>query len=121
MHLYKIILTQKLSKKNDVTCRACPHAGVVLFSEKAHFYLRGAVHKKNFRYWAENNPCELHERLFHCPRVTVWCAVVEFGIWGLYFFEEEYVLVIVNFDQYSEMLETFLISKLNIYHEIDNF
>ena len=43
-----------------------------------------AVNKQMFRYWAENNPCELHECPLHCPRVTVWCAVAEFGIWGPY-------------------------------------
>ena len=62
-----------------------PHAAVVLFSDEAHFHLCGAVNKQNFRYWAENSPRELHERPLHCPRVTVWCAVAEFGIWGPYF------------------------------------
>ena len=69
-----------------------PRAAVVLFSV-THFQLCDAVNKQNLRYWAENNPRELHERPLLCHRVTVWCAVAEFGIWGLYFIEEDNVTV----------------------------
>ena len=40
----------------------------------------------------------LHERPLHCPCVTVWCAVAEFGIWGPYFFKENNITVTVNSD-----------------------
>ena len=98
----------------------CPHAAVVLSNDEAHFHLCSTVNKQNFPYWAENNPRELHERPLHCPRVTVWCAVAEFGIWGPYFFEEDNVTVTVNSDRYCEMLETFLRPKFNILHKRDN-
>ena len=60
--------------------------------------------------------------LYHTfyTRVTVWCTVAEFGIWGPYFFEEDKVTVTVNSDRYCEMLETFLRPKLNMLHDIDN-
>ena len=35
------------------------------------------------------NPHVLHKRPLHSERVTVWCAVVEFGRLGPYFFEDE--------------------------------
>ena len=54
----------------------------------------------------------LHERPLHCPRVTVWCAVAESGLWDPYFFEENNVTVTVNTDRYCEMLETFLKTKI---------
>ena len=105
MHPHKMMLAQKLNKKDTETCRALcleiqqhvPNAANVLFSDKAHFHLCGAVNKQNFRYWAENT-WEWHECPWHCPHVTVWCAVTEFGIWGMYFFEEDNVTVTVNSD-----------------------
>ena len=86
---------------------------LVLYSDEAHFHLCGTVNKQNFRYWAESNPRSLHERPLHCPRVTVWCAIARFGIWGPYFFEEENVVATVNSDRYCKMLENFLKPRLN--------
>ena len=128
MHPYKIMLAQKLSKRDTETRRALcleiqqhvPFAAVVLFRDEAHFHPCSAVNTQNLRYWAANNPRELHKRPLHCPRVTVWCAVAEFGIWGPYFFEEDNVTVTVNSDRYCEMLEIFLRPKLNTLHDIDN-
>ena len=41
------------------------------------------------RYWAQQNPAELHQRPFHSPKVNVWCAVSCRGVIGPYFFEDE--------------------------------
>ena len=60
--------------------------GRVLCSDEAHFHLWGFVNKQNFRYWAEENPRQHHERPLHSKWVTVWCAVADFGIIGPYFF-----------------------------------
>jgi len=68
---------------------------------------------QNFHYWAEHNPRELQERPLHSPRVTVWCAVADFGVIGQYFFEEGGAIVTVTSDWYAEMLETFLHPKLD--------
>ena len=85
----------------------------MLFSDEAHFHLCGTVNKQNFRYWVVDNPRELHERPLHSPRVTLWCAIVEIGVWGLHFFEEEGVTVTVTSDRYCDMLQNFLRPKLD--------
>jgi hypothetical protein len=71
------------------------------------------VNKQNFRYWCHSNPRELHQRPLHSPKVTVWCAIFEFGVWGPYFFEEEDVTVTVTSDRFCAMLENFLRPKLD--------
>ena len=77
----------------------------VFFSDQTHFHLSGTVNKQNFRYWSESNPQELHQRAAHDPKVTVWCAVFNFGVLGPYFFEEDDVTVTVNSDRYCAMLQ----------------
>ena len=45
---------------------------IIIMSDEAHFHLNGSVNKQNFRYWASQNPHEVHERPFQSPKVTVW-------------------------------------------------
>ena len=33
--------------------------------------LSGTVNKQNFRYWPSENPCKLHERSLHSPKVAI--------------------------------------------------
>ena len=61
---------------------------VILKSDEAHFHLNGSVNKQNFRYWSTINPRQVHEHPLHCDRVTVWAAVIKFGVIGAYFFQE---------------------------------
>jgi hypothetical protein len=61
-----------------------PPIAILLTSEEAHFHLSSCVNKQNFWYWAGANPKELHERPLHSERVTVECAVAEFGVLGLF-------------------------------------
>jgi len=90
LHPYKMMLAQELRERDHANHRAIsaeileqiPDAAVLLSSDEAHFHLSGAVNKHNFRYWAERNPSELQERPLHSPRVTVWCAVADFGVIG---------------------------------------
>lgn len=125
MHPYKMMVTQELSIRDFETRRALcedilqniPPTAVVIFSDEAHFHLAGTVNKQNFRYWAEGNPRELHQRPLHSPHVTVWCGVAEFGVWGPYFFEEDGQAVTVNSNRYCHMLETFLRPKFNQFIE----
>jgi hypothetical protein len=77
-------------------------------SDEAYFHLNGTVNKQNLRYWAAENPRDIHERPFHSARVTVWYAVAPFGVIGPYFFEEDGVTVTVNSDRYIHMLNNFL-------------
>jgi hypothetical protein len=106
LHPYKIMLAQELSERDQANRRAVSAeiveqvsaAAVLLCSDEAHFHLSGAVNKQNFRYWAERNPREPQERPLHSPRVTVWCAVADFGVIGPYFFEEGGATVTVTAD-----------------------
>lgn len=69
--------------------------------------------KQNFHYWAEHSPHELHERWLHCPCVTVWCAVANFGLISPYIFEEGDEIVTVAPGWYVEMLKNFLYPKFD--------
>ena len=94
MHPYKMVIAQEMSDRDFEThvtlchdlLRNVPRTAVLLFSDEAHFHLSGTVNKQNFRYWSQNNPREVHQRPLHSPKVTVWCTIFEFGVWGPYFF-----------------------------------
>ena len=47
----------------------------LIMCDEAHFHLNNTVNKQNFRYWASENPRELHQRPLHSPKVTVWCGM----------------------------------------------
>ena len=120
MHPYKIMVVQELSERGYETrtnlsrdiLQSIPPTSVTICSDEAHFHLSGMVNKQNFQYWSQNNPRELHQRPLHSPKVTVWCAMGSFGVWGPYFFEEEGATVTVTSDRYCEMLERFFRQKL---------
>jgi len=119
-HPYKIMIVQELSPldyENRMNCSQEMlnriHARSTFFSsDEAHFHLSGAVNKQNFRYWAENNPRQIHERPLHSPKVTVWCAISKFGVIGPYFFEENGQTVTVNAERYVSMLDNFFEPQL---------
>ncbi|PNF40685.1 hypothetical protein B7P43_G02863 [Cryptotermes secundus] len=103
-HRYKMAIIQELHAgdwENRVnSClhilASVPPTVVLLTSDEAHFHLSGCVDKQNFRYWAGTNPKELHKRPLHSERVTVWCAVAEFGVWGPYFFEDSHAVTVTS-------------------------
>jgi hypothetical protein len=84
----------------------------VLSSDEAYFHLSGCINKQNFRYWAADNPRQLHERPLHSERVTVWCGIMEFGMIWPYFFEKERTVTVTS-HRYVEMLCNFLEPRLN--------
>ena len=59
---------------------------ILMCSDESHFHLNSCVNKQNFRYWSETNLQQVHERPLYSARVTVWCAIAEFGVVGPYFF-----------------------------------
>jgi hypothetical protein len=82
------------------------------------------VNKKNVRYWAAENPRELHARPLHSPKVTVWCTLSSIGVIEPYVFEEGGVTVTVNATRYCDMLENFLSLKIDEYggeHNLEDF
>ena len=121
MHPYKMVIAQELSDRDFETrvtlsqdlLPNVPRTAVLLFSDEAHFHLSGTVNKQNFRYWSQNNPREVHQRPFHSPKVTVWCTILEVGVWDPYFLEEDGVTVTVTSDRYCAMLQNFLQPKLH--------
>ena len=70
------------------------------------------VNKQNCRFWAAENPRELHQRPLHTAKLSVWCGISKVGIVGPYFFEEEGTAVTVTSERYVEMLRNFLRPQL---------
>jgi len=70
------------------------------------------VIKQNCRFWAAENPRELHQKPLHTAKVSVSCGISKVGIVGPYFFEEEGATVIVISERYVEMLRNFLRPQL---------
>ena len=76
----------------------------VLMTDEAHFHLSGYVNKQNYRYWARENPQELHQHPLHSERLTVWCGIASFGVLGPYFYEDnEGAAVTVSSERYVAM------------------
>ena len=124
-HPYKIQVAQELSGRDKVSrLQFCNEfmdlvnnnrdiVNTLLMSDEAHFHMSGYVNKQNCRYWAPNNPHELHQRPLHSAKVTVWCAISSHGVIGPYFFENsDGSTVTVNAERYKIMLETFLQNEL---------
>jgi len=94
-HSYKVMIVQTLNE-GDYQQRLAfaeqmleiieEHEDAIIMSDEARFHVNGSVNKQNFRYWAAQNPHEVHERPLHGPKVTVWCAIGKVGVIGLYFF-----------------------------------
>ena len=115
-HPYKMMMAQELNQTDfanrqnlceNMLNQIAPEAAF-FSSDEAHFHLCGAVNKQNFRYWAESNPQIIQEIPLHSPKLTVWCAISQFGVIGPYFFEEDGVTVTVNSERYVAMLQNYL-------------
>ncbi|GJQ81978.1 hypothetical protein Trydic_g6858 [Trypoxylus dichotomus] len=69
------------------------------------------------RYWADINFRQLHQRLLHSAKVTVWRAIFSAGIADPLYFEESEVTVTVTLNRYVEILEEFFsprVEKLDL-------
>jgi hypothetical protein len=83
-----------------------------LMTDAANFHHRGNINSQNCRYWASENPRDIHQKPLHFE-VTVWCGVASYGVIGPYFFENEAGrTVTVNSASYTKMLRTFLEPEL---------
>ena len=86
----------------------------LLVSDEAHVQVSGYAIKQNFRFWAPNNPHELHQCPLHSTKLTVCCEVYSHFIIGPYFFEnEKRRTVTVNAERYKLILEKFLSIELH--------
>jgi hypothetical protein len=80
---------------------------------KQIFNFSGNVSSQNCRYWATENPCDIHQKPLLSEKVIVGCGVASFGVIGPYFFEDKAGrAVTVNSARYTEMLCTFLEPEL---------
>jgi hypothetical protein len=84
----------------------------VVMNDEANFHLNGFVNKQNCRFWAVENPRELHQRPLHSSKVTVWCGDSRVGIVGLYFFLRGATAVSVISARYVDVLNYFLRPEL---------
>ena len=82
-HPYKIVIVQELIDRDMVNrwisseqlLEMLNDDGVIktlLMTDEAHFHLSDYVNKQNYRYWALENPQELHQRNIDC---LVWDRV----------------------------------------------
>ena len=94
----------------------------LIMSDEAHFELNGCVNKQTIRFCAEENPKETTEISLHSERVTVWCGIHEHMIIGPYFFEDENgQTVTANGQRYNDIINDFLIPKVNEMNVIDPY
>jgi len=77
--------------------------------DEANFHFCGNVNSQNCRYWATENPRDIHQKPLHSEKVIVWCGVASFAVIGPDFFEDKADrAVTVNSARYTEMLHTLL-------------
>lgn len=79
-HPYKLQIVQKLDPRDyDIRMQYCRNVlhmintddqflNNLIMTDEAHFYLSGFVNKQNFRYWAPENPCLIHENPLHSQK-----------------------------------------------------
>lgn len=60
----------------------------ILWIDKAHFHLHGAVNMHNCRIWANATTHVVQEVPLHSPRVTIRCSFTTEFIIGPFFFKE---------------------------------
>ena len=123
-HPFKIAIAQELLPRDYENRRYCCNQmlakiaedDVLITTDEAHFYLSGAINKQNYRHWSADNPKLIHQKPLHSQKVTVWCAVSKFGVWGPYFFEDSLKVVTVTSERYVKMLLEFVKPKLRELH-----
>lgn len=87
---------------------------LILFTDEANFHINGAVNRHNCRYWATEDPKELHAVPLHSPKVVVWGGIWSGGVVGPFFFNGS-----VNKDSYRAMLQDYLVPLLEETGEMD--
>jgi hypothetical protein len=79
LYLHKIKMLPKLTVQNKPQRMAFAEwvlnnevlFNSVWFSDEAHFRLNGVVNKQNVRFLMSENPCVIHGKVHHAPRITV--------------------------------------------------
>ena len=85
----------------------------IIFSDEAHFDLRGYINKQNCRIWSTKSSHAYIEKPTHPKWVFVLCGFWSRGIIGPFFFENEQgEAITVNGDRYRAMLNEFVFTKI---------
>ncbi|GFT23524.1 uncharacterized protein NPIL_381531 [Nephila pilipes] len=74
----------------------------MLWSDRAHFYVRGGINTHNCRIWADTNSHVGLQIILHSPKVTVWCEFIGSFTVGPYFYEKANPIVLVTFSVISD-------------------
>lgn len=81
----------------------------ILFTDECTFYLEGFVNKQNDRFWAKENPNQVHERHHQVRhKVNVWCGIAGSRIIGPYFFGHN-----INGNNYLEFLQRTVVPAID--------
>jgi len=87
-HPYKMVMVQAINDVDTVNWKTLCEALLntlgnddfnhVLMMDEANFHLCGNVNSQNCRYWATENPRDIHQTPLHSEKVMVWCGI----FWG---------------------------------------
>lgn len=97
-----------------------------IFTDECHVVKGGYVNKQNDRIWSVVDPKIYVAQTAHPERVTIWCGMHwKYGLVGPYYYEtvlenEKIKPVMINGERYVEMLEEFVIPKVNAWIENDD-
>ncbi|GFV92937.1 uncharacterized protein TNCV_1693301 [Trichonephila clavipes] len=95
----------------------------LLWTDEAHFTLRGSVNTHNCRIWATENPRTVLETPLHGEKITVWVGFTTSTIIGPFFFEEMrdsgFVTATVTGERYADMLQNRIIPSLTDKHLLE--
>ncbi|GFT99002.1 uncharacterized protein TNCV_3793841 [Trichonephila clavipes] len=95
----------------------------LLWTDEAHFMLRGSVNTHNCRIWATENPRTVVETPLHDEKVTVWVGFATSTVIGLFFFKEMcdsgFVTTTVTGERYADMLQNRIIPSLADKHLLE--
>ncbi|GFV11914.1 uncharacterized protein TNCV_109621 [Trichonephila clavipes] len=94
-----------------------------LWTDEAHFTLRGSVNTHNCRIWATENPRTVVETPLHNEKVTVWVGFTTSTVIVPFFFEEVrdsgFVTATVTGEWYADMLQNHIIPSLADKHLLE--
>ncbi|GFV76227.1 uncharacterized protein TNCV_4673161 [Trichonephila clavipes] len=85
----------------------------LLWTDEAHFTLRGSLNTHNCRIWATENPRTVVETPLHDEKVTVWVGFTTSTVLVPFFFEEMrdsgFVTATLTSERYADMLQNRII------------
>ena len=91
-HPYKTVIVQTINDQETVNRKTVGEILLntqdiddfnhVLMTDEANLYLCGNVSSQKCRYWAIENPPDIHQKPLYSEKVIVWCSVAPFVVIG---------------------------------------